>query len=208
MGKFCNICNGRSFTTFNGRIDAMCRNCGSLERNRALELFLLFLPTEKERKICVLTEGKQMPRFCEHLSPLHGTLELLDVGQSFPKEKRYDIVLHDHLLHGTEEIWSINNYPEFVDRVEDLLKDGGVQAFSMGNYNEISRFFNESTLDDLYMQNLVFEPETFDEHPSPGGVMLFSPFRFFGELITNQAGLGYSVGRPLNGHSLLIRVKD
>ena len=131
-----------------------------------------------------------MPRFYEHLSPLHGTFELLDVGQSFPKDKRYDIVFHDHLLHGTEEIWGINNYPEFVDRVEDLLKDGGVQAFSMGNYNEIRRFFTDSTLDALSMQNLVFEPENFDEHPSPGGVMLFNPFRFFGKMIADQAGLG------------------
>lgn len=207
MGKFCNICNGRSFDTFNTRIDAMCQNCASLERSRALALFLLFLPTKKERKICILGKGTKMPRFCEHLSPLHGTFESMDVDQSFPKDKRYDIVIHDHLLHESEEVWGINNYPEFVDRVEDLLKDGGVQAFSMGNYNEISRFFTESTLDALSMQNLVFEPEAFDEHPSPGGVMLFSPFRFFGKMITDQAGIGYSVERPLNGNSLLIRVK-
>lgn len=205
--KFCNICSGRVFTTFNGRVDAQCQNCGSLERHRSLALFLLSLPHDKERKICVLSRNSKLPKYCEYLSPLHGSFEVANIEQNYPSGKKYNVVIHDHLLHDSEEIWGINNYSELVHRSESLLSHGGLQVFAIGKVQDLSRFFDSFALDDILAQGLLFQPVTFGVYPPQGKVVLFSPFNLFGEEIAEQVNIGYSISRPLNGNSTLCRLK-
>ena len=140
----CPICRGGDFTDFNGRRQARCMRCGSLERGRQ-QWFAL------QRRV-TLPEGAAIAHFAperfflDHFAPRRdvvyrafdkypahyahdiATVEELDlcVDDDRLAPESFDLILHSHVLE------HLPCAPESVLlRLQSALKPGGVMLFSV-----------------------------------------------------------------------------
>lgn len=207
MVAFCNICNSRNFVDFRGRVGAQCAVCGSLERHRALGLFLMTLPTSR-KKVCVVSRHSGRPKYIDYLTKLYGSFEFL-VGDAFRREHRtFQIVIHDHLLHENSDFFGQNSYVALIDEIDGLLENDGLQVFMLGNTDELESYLGAREWNELKSRRAVFTPDNFRDAPLAGGIKIFDPIILFEKDAASQAHIGRSSDGALNGNAVLFCRKN
>jgi len=207
MEKFCCICNGLSLSTHNDRAYEKCQNCGSLERHRALALFLLSMPSKAGKRFCVLQRKPKLPTYLKYMSPIASFEVLTDSG--IAKNKReYDTVYHDHLLDGSNTFMNASEYSGLIERTDNLLASGGVQVFSVRANFPMPKprigveGANRATFKEV--QLAVHAPRRFGETLDYPQLSIFDPVPLFGVDVVSKAGLSHSANQGVSGHSILL----
>jgi phosphoglycolate phosphatase len=147
----CNLCGGTEFVEMNGRQNARCAGCSSLERTRLVKLHLdrLGLPCPHMRIL--------------HIAPERGLAKLLssasgyeaadldttrfgqfpnfrqfDMGRDAPTlpKDSYDLIMHNHVLEHIEY-----NFTAVLYHLHRALKPDGYHIFSIPFESE---FYEES----------------------------------------------------------------
>jgi hypothetical protein len=124
--KFCPICNSTHFVDFNGRKNAKCGQCGSLERHRTIALALFSLNLKPDSNVAIVStfDGLGVWNF---LPPLLNVelLKITNLDENIDT-KQYDIIIHEHWVGRIN-----NNLIECIRYINNMLRPDGHQIFTM-----------------------------------------------------------------------------
>lgn len=140
----CPICFSSNLREFNGRPNASCGGCGSMERGRLLWMVLSRLGLlRRGSKVLnmapepfMLSHGRRIlgesytpadysPEFFANRGIEVRKLDLCQANYEFPDES-FDVVIHNHVL---EHVCC--HVPDVIKRVERLIRMGGYHIFSI-----------------------------------------------------------------------------
>ena len=150
----CPICEGVTFRTHNGRVDACCAGCGSLERTRFMWLVLSRIGLLKPgirilhvapelalaRRLSALTDeylcGDLQPEQYRHFPVPVRRLDLSAVAREL-EGSTFDLVIHNHVL---EHVCA--DVAQTLRQLHGMIRRGGCQVFSVP-------FRGNETIEDL-----------------------------------------------------------
>lgn len=199
--KFCPFCNSRAFESFRDRKDAKCSTCGSLERHRAFGFALLALSFPRGSSLCFLQRNSTKPGYSKYLSDFYKVDVLQEAIFAKPRRK-FDLVYHDHLLHGSDSFAEHTDYSSLILSTRKLIKPSGIQLFSVG-FRDASIGIREYSSKDSH-EIRAFAPKDFGESPVENVVLSFDPTTVFGADLPKQGGIGHFKPNTVNGNSTLI----
>lgn len=198
----CGVCNSRVFRDYNGRRSAICEVCGSLERQRAFALALLAQGLTRDTHLAVVARDGEEPKYLNHLGRLCDLTSIRedDIGGV---DRRFDILYHDHLLHGKDTFLGLSKYTELLPQLETILKPGALQLFSVGDAVQIDEILRpySGALQDFQLAEDVVDSADHDANFAK----VFDLVARYGKDVVSQGGLGKWSRASATGDTIFMR---